>query len=112
MDTQSLVAYVNGAYVPRGEARISIFDMGFLRGDAVFDTTSAWNGRVFKLAPHLERLDLSLRAARIACPLSMEELSGVILETARRCRLDKMCLLDISVDEVADAVDRRLGIRA
>jgi branched-chain amino acid aminotransferase len=88
MDTQSLVAYVNGAFVPRGEARISIFDMGFLRGDGVFDTTSAWNGRVFKLSQHLERLDLSLRAARIACPLSMEELSGVILETARRCQLD------------------------
>jgi branched-chain amino acid aminotransferase len=88
MDTQSLVVYVNGEYVPRAEARISVFDVGFLRGDAVFDTTSAWNGRVFKLAQHLERLDLSLRAARIACPLSMEELSGVILETARRCRLD------------------------
>ncbi len=88
MDSQDLVAYVNGQYVPRAEARISIFDVGFLRGDAVFDTTSAWNGRVFKLAQHLERLDLSLRAARITCPLSMEELSGVILETARRCRLD------------------------
>ena len=88
MDTQSPVAYVNGQYVPRAEARISIFDFGFLRGDAVFDTTSAWNGRVFKLPQHLERLELSLRAARIACPLSMEELSGVILETARRCRLD------------------------
>ncbi len=88
MGSESLVAYVNGEYVPRGEARISVFDFGFLRGDAVFDTTSAWNGRIFKLSQHLERLDLSLRAARIPCPLSLEELAGVILETARRCRLD------------------------
>jgi branched-chain amino acid aminotransferase len=87
MDNESLVVYVNGEYVPRDQARISIFDVGFLRGDAVFDTTSAWNGRIFKLAAHLERLELSLRAARIACPLSMEELRGVIVETTRRCRL-------------------------
>src|SRR5262249_3648467 len=58
-----------------------------LRGDAVFDTTSAWNGRIFKLDAHLDRLDLSLRAVRIQCPRSMEELRGVIVETARRCGL-------------------------
>lgn len=88
MGTESLVVYVNGEYVPRDQARISIFDVGFLRGDAVFDTTSAWNGRVFKLAAHLERFDLSLRAARIACPLPLEELGGVIVETTRRSKLD------------------------
>ena len=87
MDTRSLVVYVNGEYVPRDQARISIFDFGFLRGDAVFDTTSAWNGRIFKLSAHLERLDLSLRAARIPCPLPLEELRGVIVETTRRSGL-------------------------
>jgi branched-chain amino acid aminotransferase len=87
MDHESLVVYVNGEYVPRDQARISIFDVGFLRGDAVFDTTSAWNGRIFKLSAHLERLELSLRAARIPCPLGLEELRGVIVETARRCGL-------------------------
>ena len=87
MDGESLVVYVNGAYVPRDQARISIFDVGFLRGDAVFDTTSAWNGRIFKLPAHLERLELSLRAAGIACPLSRKELGDVIVETTRRCGL-------------------------
>jgi len=87
MGSESLIVYVNGEYVPRHEARISIFDVGFLRGDAVFDTTSAWNGRIFKLSEHLERLALSLRAARIPCPLPLEELRGVIIETARRCAL-------------------------
>jgi branched-chain amino acid aminotransferase len=87
MGDESLVVYVNGEYVARDQARISIFDVGFLRGDAVFDTTSAWNGRIFKLPAHLERLELSLRAARIPCPLSLKELRDVIVETARRCRL-------------------------
>ncbi len=87
MGNEWLVVYVNGEYVPKDHAKISIFDFGFLRGDAVFDTTSAWNGRIFKLSAHLERLDLSLRAARIPCPLPQEDLRGVILETARRCGL-------------------------
>src|SRR5262245_22012088 len=87
MSHESLIAYVNGEYVPRDQARISVFDMGFLRGDAVFDTTSAWNGRIFKLSAHLDRLDLSLRAVRIQCPLPLEELRSVIIETARRCGL-------------------------
>jgi branched-chain amino acid aminotransferase len=88
MGSESLVAYINGEYVPRDQARISVFDFGFLRGDAVFDTTSSWNGRIFKLSAHLDRLELSLRAARIPCPLPVEELGGVIIETARRCRLE------------------------
>ncbi len=87
MGNESLVAYVNGEYMPRDQAKISIFDVGFLRGDAVFDTTSAWNGRIFKLSAHLERLQLSLRAARIPGPLSLEELRGVIVETTRRSGL-------------------------
>jgi branched-chain amino acid aminotransferase len=87
MSTGPLVVYVNGEYVPKDQARVSVFDVGFLRGDAVFDTTSAWNGRIFKLSQHLDRLDLSLRAARIPSPVPMEELRGIIVETTRRCGL-------------------------
>ena len=89
MAGESLVVYVNGEYVPRDRAQVSIFDLGFLRGDGVFDTTSAWRGRIFKLDAHLERLGLSLRAAGIPCPRPMEEIRGVILETARRCGLSE-----------------------
>jgi branched-chain amino acid aminotransferase len=87
MSRESLVVYINGEYTPRDQARISIFDVGFLRGDAVFDTTSAWNGRIFKLPAHLERLELSLRAARIQSPLPPKALADVIVETTRRCGL-------------------------
>ncbi len=87
MGHDSLVAYVNGEYVARDQARISVFDFGFLRGDAVFDTTSAWNGRIFKLPEHLDRLERSLRAVRISPPLPRAALQGVIVETTRRCGL-------------------------
>jgi branched-chain amino acid aminotransferase len=87
MGDETLTVYVNGEYVPRDQARVSVFDFGFLRGDAVFDTTSAWNGRIFKLSQHLDRLDLSLRAARIPWPVPLEELRGIIAETTRRCGL-------------------------
>jgi branched-chain amino acid aminotransferase len=87
MGDGELICYVNGEYVPRDQARISVFDVGFLRGDGVFDTTSAWNGRIFKLDAHLDRLTLSLPAARIPCPLPVEELRQVIVETARRSGL-------------------------
>jgi branched-chain amino acid aminotransferase len=87
MAEDPLVVYVNGEYVPKQEARVSVFDFGFLRGDGVFDTTSAWNGRIFKLPAHLARLEMSLRAARIPCPLPLEELASVIVETTRRCGL-------------------------
>jgi branched-chain amino acid aminotransferase len=95
MGTEQLVVYINGEYVPKDQARISVFDFGFLRGDAVFDTTSAWNGRIFKLPEHLERLGLSLRAARIPSPLPLEELRQVIVETTRRCGLRNAYIMTI-----------------
>jgi branched-chain amino acid aminotransferase len=87
MSNGSPVVYVDGEYVAKDQAKISVFDFGFLRGDGVFDTTSAWNGRIFKLSAHLQRLELSLRAVRIPPPLPIEELRSVILETTRRCGL-------------------------
>ena len=87
MAGDTLVVYVNGEYVPREQARVSVFDVGFLRGDGVFDTMSAWNGRLFKMDAHLERLERSLRAAHIACPLPLDDLGAAIVETTRRCGL-------------------------
>lgn len=87
MANQGLVVYINGEFVPKAEAKISIFDYGFLRGDAIFDTTSAWNGYIFKLDAHIARLYRSLRAVHIPMPLSAEDLKQAIIETTRRCGL-------------------------
>ena len=53
---QERVAYLNGEIVPRDQAKVSSRDAGFLLGDAVFDTTRTFGGRIFKLDEHLDRL--------------------------------------------------------
>ena len=55
------VAYVNGELVPESRAVVSIRDRGFVQGDAVFDTTRTFGGKIFKLTEHLERFYDSLK---------------------------------------------------
>ncbi|MCX9026049.1 MAG: branched-chain amino acid aminotransferase, partial [Candidatus Methanoperedens sp.] len=49
-----LVIYFNGKFVPKNEARTSIYDHGFLYGDGVFEGIRAYNGRIFRLDGHLD----------------------------------------------------------
>jgi len=58
-------AYVNGKFVPEAEARVSIFDRGFLHGDAVFETMRVYAGKIFLLDQHLSRLREALAALQI-----------------------------------------------
>src|SRR5207245_9777370 len=51
-----LVTYVNGAFVPKDEAKISVYDHGYLYGDGVFEGIRAYDGRIFRLDAHLDRL--------------------------------------------------------
>jgi len=74
------IAYVNGEYVPQSEAKLSIFDHGILYGDGVFDTCCTWNGYIFKLDQHVDRLFRSIHAFQIDMPLSREELRSVIIK--------------------------------
>jgi branched-chain amino acid aminotransferase len=79
--------YIDGKFVPEQEAKISVFDHGFLYGDGVFEGIRAYGGRVFKLEEHLARLWDSARAINLAIPLSQDELREKILETLRRNNL-------------------------
>ena len=80
---ESLV-YVNGNFVPRSEAKVSVFDRGYLYGDGVFEGIRGYDGRVFRLDQHLERLYRGAKAIALEVPLAPEELRDVILETVRR----------------------------
>ncbi len=80
---ESLV-YVNGNFVPRSEAKVSVFDRGYLYGDGVFEGIRGYDGRVFRLDQHLERLYRGAKAIALEVPLTPEELRDVILETVRR----------------------------
>ncbi|WP_213951629.1 branched-chain-amino-acid transaminase [Tepidanaerobacter syntrophicus] len=83
----SIQIYVDGKYYPKEEAKISVFDHGFLYGDGVFEGIRAYNGRVFKLKEHIDRLYNGARGIMINVPLTKEEMTEVVLETLRRNQL-------------------------
>ena len=64
----SRITYVNGQYVPEGEAKISIFDRGFLFGDGVYEVIPVIASRLVDYAAHVERLGRSLKELRMAWP--------------------------------------------
>ena len=78
------IVHLDGQFVAESQARISVLDHGLLHGDSVFDTCLAWNGAVFKLNAHLDRLYESAYAVGIQVPVSKAELVGLLLETVRR----------------------------
>ena len=77
------VAYVNGELVPESQAVVSIRDRGFVQGDAVFDTTRTFGGKIFKLTEHIERFYDSLKYMRIDPGMpqqQMRSLTAQVLE--------------------------------
>jgi branched-chain amino acid aminotransferase len=79
------IVYLDGAFVPRDQASVPLFDHGYLYGDGVFEGVRVYNGRVFRLDPHLERLLFSARALGFPmATLSLDGLRDAVLETCRR----------------------------
>lgn len=78
------LVYINGQFFPAADARISVFDHGLLYGDGVFEGIRAYNGRVFRLDQHLERLYNSAKAIVLEIPLSLDEMRAAVLESLRR----------------------------
>lgn len=79
------VAYFNGKFVPQSEARLSVYDRGFRRGECVYDTSRTVNKiKIFRLKDHIERLYRSLRYACIDLDISPKEMERIHMEVARR----------------------------
>lgn len=79
--------YLNGQLVDREKAVVSVFDHGLLYGDGVFEGIRAYNGRVFKLLEHLDRLFNSARAIMLTIPMSKKALEKAVLQTLRANKL-------------------------
>jgi branched-chain amino acid aminotransferase len=79
--------YLNGQLVEREHAVISVFDHGVLYGDGVFEGIRAYNGRVFKLHEHINRLFNSARAIMLQIPVSKKSLEEAVVATLRANRL-------------------------
>ena len=73
----SRIVYVNGAYLPEEEARVSVFDRGFLMADGVYEVTSVLDGRLVDFAGHTARLARSLGELDMACPVDDEGLLAI-----------------------------------
>lgn len=82
-----MFVYINGNYVPKHEAKTSIFDHGFLYGDGVFEGIRAYNGKIFRLDEHLDRMYDSAKAIDLKIPLSKQEMKNAIIETLKKNNL-------------------------
>jgi D-alanine transaminase len=80
----SRIAYVNGQYLPENEAKISIFDRGFLFADGVYEVTPVVNGKLVDYDAHIERLERSLGELRMAWPCTKDELRAMHVELTKR----------------------------
>ncbi|KPJ64311.1 branched-chain amino acid aminotransferase [candidate division KD3-62 bacterium DG_56] len=80
----SLLVYMDGEYVPQEDAKISVYDHGFLYGDGVFEGIRAYHGRVFKLDEHLDRLYRSAKAIMLEIPLSRKAVRSAVVDVLKR----------------------------
>jgi len=76
--------YVDGKFYPEDEAKISVFDHGFMYGDGVFDTMVQYRGGLFKLDEHIDRLYMSAAAIKLNIPLSKQEMKKAVIETVKK----------------------------
>ncbi|MGD9677287.1 MAG: branched-chain-amino-acid transaminase [Vulcanibacillus sp.] len=82
--TKELIIYLNGEYVTKSNAKVSVFDQGILYGDGVFEGIRVYNSRVFKCKEHIDRIFNTAKAIMLDIPLTKEEFKEAILETCRR----------------------------
>jgi branched-chain amino acid aminotransferase len=79
--------YIDGKYYDEKNAKISVFDHGLLYGDGIFEGIRAYNGRVFKLKEHIDRLFYSAKAILLTIPMTHAEVMRAVVETCRRNKL-------------------------
>src|SRR2546430_7389900 len=82
--TKTSQIYIDGKFYAEGDAKVSVFDHGLLYGDGIFEGIRFYNGRVFRLEEHLERLWDSARSICLEIPMSMKEMTDALLETIRQ----------------------------
>jgi branched-chain amino acid aminotransferase len=78
-----LKVWIDGKLFDKEDAKISVYDHGLLYGDGVFEGIRVYNGRVFELNDHLDRLWASAKAIRLAVPLSHDQVRGAVEDTVK-----------------------------
>jgi branched-chain amino acid aminotransferase len=75
--------WIDGQFYEKHEAKLSVFDHGLLYGDGVFEGIRGYNGKIFRLRQHIDRLYGSAHAITLAIPMSKEEMASVVEEAVR-----------------------------
>lgn len=79
--------FLDGKFYSEQTAKISVFDHGLLYGDGIFEGIRAYNGRVFKLKEHIDRLFFSAKAILLTIPMTHAELMRTVVETCRKNKI-------------------------
>lgn len=79
--------FINGKYFTEKTATVSVFDHGLLYGDGIFEGIRAYNGRVFKLKEHIDRLYHSAKAILLTIPMTPAEMTKAVVDTCRKNKL-------------------------
>lgn len=82
-----MAVYVNGSFLPKEEAKVSVYDHCFLYGDGVFEGIRAYKGRIFRLEEHIDRLYDSAKAIWLDIPIEKEEMMEICAESCRKNRI-------------------------
>jgi len=134
---KELAVYVDGEWLPKSRASVSVFDHGLLYGDGVFEGIRVYDGVIFQFKEHLDRLYSSAKSIRLQIPLAPDELTRAVVETLkknglkeayirlvvtrgvgdlgvdpRKCKKASVIIITEHVDPAYGAVAREKGISA
>ena len=84
MARSAMKVYLDGKFVEAADAKISVFDHGLLYGDGIFEGIRLYQGNVFRLEDHLERLWFSAKAIMLTIPLTRAEMAAAVCEACRQ----------------------------
>jgi branched-chain amino acid aminotransferase len=87
LEKKELQIYVDGKFYPKSEAKISVYDHGLLYGDGVFEGIRAYNGTVFRLSEHIDRLYKSAHAIMLNIDTSKEDMIKAVVDTLKKNNL-------------------------
>jgi len=97
-----MIIYLDGKYLPEAQAKVSVFDHGLLYGDGVFEGIRAYNGKVFRLKEHVDRMYDSAKTLDIKPPISKDEMIEAICEVLKRNNLRDAYIRPIITRGVGD----------
>ena len=91
------MVFIGGEYVAPEDAKISIFDNGFIKSDVVYDVTSTWKGQFFRLDDHMERFLRSCAGVHMTCPYGADEIKRILAECVERGGVGEAAYVEVAL---------------